>query len=165
MSVDYIAILGFGRECSDLNRAFAYDAGTELAGRNFGVAAGNLTSTFRYAFEGAKNAGGSTRAVVEEKLQNFDHSLCDEFVVVPDVVSKHKKLTALCLAAIIIGGGPGTEKVAAQFIASKKPVLAIEGTGGIVAGGLDPSVRRTKNAKETVDALVELLRPALIAAT
>ena len=158
MFVDYIAILGFGRECSDLNCGFAYEAGAELARKGFGIAAGNVTSTFHYAFEGAKSERGNTLAIVEEKLRNIDHSLCDELVVVNDVTIKHKKLAELCLGAIIIGGGPGTRAVANKFLESKKPVIAIEGTGGIVPDGLDPLVLRTKSAKESVDKVVGLLK-------
>lgn len=158
MSVNYIAILGFGRECNDLNRALACDVGAELARQGFGVAGGNLTSTFHYAFEGAKGVRGTTLAIVEEKLRNINRGFCDDVVIVPDAATKHKKLADLCHGAIIIGGGPGTRNVATKFLDSKKPVIAIEGTGGIVAGDLDPSVMRTKNAKESVEKVVELLK-------
>lgn len=158
MSKHYIAVLGFGGECNALNRALAYDAGAELARKDFGVAAGNVTSTFHYAFEGAKGGGGATLAIVEEKLRNIDHGFCDEVVIVPDVTTKHKRLADLCLGAIIIGGGPGTRNVVTKFLASRKPVIAIEGTGGIVAGDLAPSVVRTKSAKESVDKVAALVR-------
>ena len=157
MSVDYIAILGFGRECSDLNRSLAYDTGAELAKSDFGTAAGNIASTFHYAFEGAKSAGGSTLAIVEENLRGVDHSFCDELHVVSDVATKHKKLAELCAGAIIIGGGSGTRKVASRFMEIDKPVVAIVGSGGIVSHDLDLVVIRTKSAKESVDRIAELV--------
>ena len=154
MSVSYIAILGFGHECGDLNRSFAYSVGAELVGKGFGVAAGNVTSTFHHAFEGAKSVGGTTLAIVEEKLRNIDHSFCDDLFVVSDVTTKHKKLAELCLGAIIIGGGPGTRNVVTKFLELKKPVVAIEGSGGIVPGDLDPVVMRAKSAKESIHKVV-----------
>ncbi|MDJ0957907.1 MAG: hypothetical protein QNI91_13650 [Arenicellales bacterium] len=158
MSVSYIAILGFGRECSDLNHSLAYGVGAELVSKGFGIAAGNVTSTFHHAFEGAKSVRGTTLAIVEEKLRNIAHSFCDELRVVSDVDTKHKKLAELCVGAIIIGGGPGTRNVASKFLELKKPVVAIEGSGGIVSDGLEPVVVRAKSAKESVDKVVGLLK-------
>ena len=148
--VGFVAILGFGRACSDLNRTLAHAAGAELAKQDLGVAAGNLTATFKSAFAGARQQQGASLAIVEEKLRDLDHDLCDEFIVVPDVATKHKKLAEFCLGAIMIGGGPGTANVAAKFLELSKPVVAIEGTGGIVAGNLNPSVMLTKSIEVAV---------------
>ena len=150
MPVEFVAILGFGRSCSDLNRALAHVAGAELAKQGLGVAAGNLTATFKAAFAGARQQQGASLAIVEEKLRDLDHDLCDELVIVPDVATKHKKLAEFCLGAIMIGGGPGTANVAAKFLELSKPVVAIEGTGGIVAGNLNPSVMVTKSIEVAV---------------
>lgn len=155
MNLLYLAILGFGRRCSDENRRLASEAGKQIADHGIGICAGNLTGTFHYAFEGAKSVSGHTLAIVEKSLNTLESKYCDEVRFVADTSIKHQTIAEKCLGAIVIGGGEGTKKVIDQFLRLEKPVVAIKGSGGIVNSELDKRVTIESDVKRALKIIVE----------
>ena len=156
--MNYVAVLGFAQECTDHNQLLAQDVGTILAKRGYGVAAGNLTSTFYYAFKAAKAAGGSTYGIIEAALAELETQYCDELKIVDDVDVKHRYIAEYCIGAIVIGGGNGTLSVIDKFLQFNRPVVAIEGSGGIVDNELDDAVLLVANSEGAVSQLLKLVR-------
>lgn len=147
---EHIAILGFAQPCSDYNQVAAYSTGAALAKKGYIVTAGNITSTFNSAFRGAKDFEGKTLAVLEEYTELNNNTYCDVVISVKDTGEKHRMIAELCAGAIIIGGGNGTKHLESEFLKRNKPVVALEGTGGITRTELD---ERTQSAKTIPDTL------------
>ncbi len=128
-----------------------------MATRGYGVATGNLSSTFHHAFSGAKEINGSTCAIIETALKDLTNPLCDNLEVVSNIKTKHKMLAERCLGAIVIGGGNGTLAVISEFIHLDKPVIAIEGSGGIVRNELANSVLEVRDSEGAVNKILDLI--------
>jgi len=127
--------------------------GASLARAGYIVTAGNLASTFHKAFMGAKSEEGPTLAVLEEQMQLKQSNYCDVVMSVSDTNQKHRMLAEMCSAAIMIGGGPGTKHVETAFLKLNKPIVALNGTGGIVRQELDKKTIRAHSVKETLKLL------------
>ncbi len=147
---DYVAILGFAEPCSPYNQSLAFDVGKTLAKHGYVVTAGNLTSTFYSAFRGAKHIEGTTLAVLEEHTELKENAYCDVVLTVEDTNQKHRMLAELCSSAIIIGGGHGTKHIESEFLKLKKPVVALQGTGGITRTELDKRTQCVNSIKDTL---------------
>lgn len=143
-----LAILGFGTECSKKNAQIATTTG-KIAGKNgISLVAGNVTSTFAYAFKAAKEFKVANICVIEKQKRQIQSHDATELYFSNDTYSKHDQITDLADAAVLIGGGPGSKLLLNHFIKHKKTVVAIEGTGGIVNKNLPKTVHIAKNITE-----------------
>jgi len=136
MAEKYIAVLGYGVNCSAANNHLAFQAGHEIAAHGYTVCAGNLGGTFEQAYKGAKSIAGATMAVLESS-NTAPTPLCDEVLYAADTDKKHRLIAEMAAGAIVIGGGPGTNKLLSRLLDMHKIVVAIRGSGGVADGNLD----------------------------
>lgn len=150
---EHVAILGFAEPCGAYNQELAYSMGLLLAKRSCVVTAGNMSSTFYSAFKGAKQAKGSTLAILEEHREINEVVYCDVVLTVENTEQKHRMLAEICSSAIMIGGGPGTKHIETEFLKRDKPVIALQGSGGITRTELDKRTESVSSIKETLPLL------------
>ncbi len=127
-----IAVLGFGMDVPEKSKELALKAGKYLAERGFVVCIGNVGGTFYYAAKGAKAGGGKTLAFIDQKTDISKIHYCDDFEMMESTEQKHEQIVSYCDAAIVIGGGENTRKLIRKFVAERKPIVGIIGTGGVV---------------------------------
>lgn len=152
----YIALLGFGKELTEANQAIARETGTLLAGTGWGICVGNTGGTFRIAAEACLNDGGIAKLVYSAQdisggIKNWP--LVEE---TPDVEHKHIRIANNSMAAIVIGGGEGTLNLVKLMLVSGKPVVFINGTGGITQNKI-PGIVVKNSPREAVEYLNTLL--------
>lgn len=152
----YIAVLGFAEAVDWKNKSFAYHAGRLIAKAGYGTLCGNVTSTFEYALLGAKEERGLRQIVVEQGV-HFDDELCSNIYVTADKPHKHRMLLDQARAAIVIGGGNHTRELADRLVALNKPVVAIEGSGGVTRTELSARVEAKPSALQAVNWLMKRL--------
>lgn len=144
----HLAILGFGTECSKKNAALAASIGKMAAKNDISLVAGNVTSTFGYAFKAAQDYKVNTICIIEKhKKVGKDHD-ANEVFRTKDTYHKHKQIAQIADAAVLIGGGAGSQLLLKYFIKNKKTVIAIKGSGGIADADLPPEVLIAANARE-----------------
>ena len=143
-----LAILGYGKECSSKNAALASTVG-KFAGKNgISLVGGNVSATFEHAFKAAYKYQVSNFCVIEKHKKLTDEHLATEVYRTADTFSKHAQIEKLSDAAIIIGGGSGSQLLLNHFLKSKKTVIAIEGSGGLSKGKLPRQVIRAAHPSE-----------------
>lgn len=143
-----LAILGYGTECSKKNALLATTVG-KMAGKNgITLIAGNVTSTFAYAFKASKEFKVANICVIEKHKKHADEHDATEIYHAQDTYSKHSQIAQMADAAILIGGGPGSQLLLNHFLKYKKTVIAIEGSGGIADKKLSKKVIKVKNPTE-----------------
>ena len=152
---EYIAVLGYGENCSEHNKSKAFHAGCEIASHGLAVCAGNVSGTFHSAFEGAKSVSGHTIAILEVNLKGSDKSLCDEVFYTTDTDTKHQLIAEKSLGAIVIGGGEGTKKIITRLLNTGKTVVAIHNTGGAADSKLDKRVSVETDIKEAINLILK----------
>ena len=118
-----------------------------------GVLVGNLTGVFAVALQVAHQQNGRSIAIVDETMQSLTIPDSTEVQIV-EKTQKHQVLAEIARAGVIIGGGPGTIKLANAFIEHHKPLVAIAGSGGVVDEGVLP---QKISVVESVTAAMELL--------
>lgn len=129
-----IAVLGFARSWST-PRALksAKKAGQLLSQNNFMVVAGNTAGTPGAAISAARANGGDSLAILETSQLSDCNGYDGYYYLQTSAHLKHRCIARICLAAIVIGGGPGSLEIVKNFTALKKPVLLLQGSGGICA--------------------------------
>lgn len=143
-----LAVLGFGTECSRKNAQFAATIG-KMAGKNgISLIAGNVTSTFAYAFKASKDYQVANICVIERHKKHTDEHDATEIYHAEDTYSKHSQIAQMADAAILIGGGSGSQLLLNHFIKHKKTIIAIEGSGGIADKKLSKKVIKVKSPTE-----------------
>ncbi len=149
-------MLGFAEACNWKNRTLAFHIGRRIAAAGYGVLCGNTTSTFDYAFRGAKEAGGLTQAIIDPSI--FETSdYCDNEYLAATPKDKHRLILKHARGAIVIGGGRRTRELAVRLAYTRKPVIAIEGSGGVVTRELPKRIPRAGSAIEAMDLLLPSL--------
>jgi len=152
-----IAVLGYGDNCSDRNKDWAFQAGRNIALHGHTVCAGNLSGTFHHAFRGAKSASGATIAYLERGNTETDQTLCNEVFYAESTDEKHRLIASAASGAIVIGGGTGTGKLITKLLAQNKSVVAIRHTGGAADSPADERVKVVDDIEEALDRLLEKL--------
>lgn len=128
-----------------------------LAGKNdISLVAGNVTSTFGYAFEAAKEYSVSCICVMEKHKKKGSTNTASEFYYTADTYSKHAQIAEMADAAILIGGGSGSQMLLNHFIKLKKTVIAIEGSGGIADKKLPAVIKKEKNPTKAFQSLFSI---------
>ena len=143
-----LAILGFGSQCSKKNAQIATTIG-KMAGRNeISLVAGNVTSTFAFAFKASQEAKLANICVIEKHKSLAEKHDATEIYRTEDTYTKHSQIAQMSDAAILIGGGSGSQLLLNHFIKHNKTVIAIEGSGGIADKIKSKKVKKVKNPSE-----------------
>jgi len=130
----YIAVLGSGSQCSKENQINAFQIGQELAKSGAVTLSGGLSGIFAYAFEGAKEQGGQTIAILGEATEPpVPSKNCDHILTTGIGLAKHSIIANVCDGAIVIEGWLGTLALISEFLTLKKHVVLLENSGGIAS--------------------------------
>lgn len=157
-----LAILGYGKEYSKKNAKTATIVGRTAAKLGISLIAGNVTGTFASAFEAARTYPISTICVIEKHKKPKDKTLTSEIYLTKDSHAKHTQITQMANAAILIGGGAGSQQLLNHFIKNKKTVIAIEGSGGITDLPLPRQVLKAKNTTEAFKILKSIKKESYL---
>lgn len=152
-SMNFIAILGFAKTQEPVQAEMAEEAARELCRLGYGVGVGNVSGTLACALRSAKANNGITMAIIEQNLCTRNLDDCDILQVVRSQEEKHEALAKRCTAALIIGGGHGTLKLADKFLQEQKPLIAIANSGGIVPEELNEAIVLSPNVDSAIRSL------------
>ena len=121
----YVAVIGPG-DASPEQRAAAEEVGRELAKRGALLVSGGLGGAMEAACRGAREAGGTTVAL----LPGFDRAAANEFVDVALATGLGEARNALVVRAadalIAVGGGYGTLSEIALALKAGKRVVGLD---------------------------------------
>ena len=109
----------------------SYETGFEVAKSGATLITGGLGGVMKAAARGAKDANGLVIGIIPQNDPSFANEHCD--VVIPTGIGLARDfITALSGdGVIIIGGGAGTLSETCAAYMHKRPVVAINNTGGI----------------------------------
>ena len=155
MTQEYIAVLGYGENCSAENLDRAFQAGRNIVMQGYAVCAGNVAGTFRFAFEGAKSMAGNTMAILDKSYTEADISLCDTIFYADDAAHKHRMIAQQASAAIVIGGGAGTMQLIDRLLAENKLVAAIRNSGGVADSQPDRRVKIVADIETAMNYIID----------
>ena len=117
--------------CLDLHRHAAREVGMLVASRGAVVVTGGLGGIMEAACRGAREAGGISLGIIPQKDAEAANPYCD--IVVPTGIGLMRDFVNVHAAhgVIIIGGGVGTLSEMCAAYMHGKPMVAIQGTGGM----------------------------------
>ena len=144
----HLAVLGYGSRCSEENATIAQQLGKMAGEQGLSLVAGNTTATFKYAFEAAQAYSVDRICVIEKHKEKQNTILCTQLFTTTDTHSKHNKIAQMADAAIVIGGGAGTQLLLKYFLKYKKTVVVIANSGGITDKELLEGVHLVENIRE-----------------
>lgn len=144
-----IAILGYGTNCSEFNLEIAHQVGSILGKHQQTIVCGGTQGTFEAAFRANRENGGMNAAFLERNRTVYNPELIDSITYIENTPQKHLKLAKEAIFAIIIGGGPGSQKIIEKLNALQKLMLAVEGTGGVTEENNDWFKRINPNELES----------------
>ena len=139
--------MGSGRE----HEAAAAEVGRLLAERGCTVVTGGLGEVMAAAHRGAKEAGGTTIAILPGESHADANPWADHVVVTGIGHARNLAVAATGHAVVAIGGSYGTLAEIGFAMRLGRPVVVLEG-GPSVAG-----VRRASTPEEAVDAILARL--------
>lgn len=148
-----IAVLGFAENPSDFAFVEAYQAGKRIAEHGATLVCGNNRATFLAAIAGACTNGGTTIEIVTSDLCVAAPVATFRWIC-SSRQEKHLRLIEAVDAAIIIGGGNHTLHLLNTIYDRGKPLIAVDGSGGVVERELPTSIPRTANSAEGIDLLI-----------
>jgi len=149
----FLAVLGYGKECSQKNAAIASALGKLAGKQNMALVAGNVSATFNHAFQSASDLGSETICIIEKHKRTAKEHRASKIVRTKDTHQKHSQIAQMADAAVLIGGGAGSQMLLNYFIKNHKTVVAIKGSGGIADSSLPHQVLVANNAKEAFQLL------------
>jgi uncharacterized protein (TIGR00725 family) len=143
-----VSVVGSGAE----HEAAAAEVGRLLAERGCTVVTGGLGEVMAAAHRGAKEAGGTTIAILPGETHADANPWADHVVVTGIGHARNLAVAASGHGVVAIGGGYGTLAEIGFAMRLGRPVVVLEG-GPSVDG-----VPRAATPQEAVDALLEHLR-------
>lgn len=143
-----VSVVGSGAE----HEAAAAEVGRLLAERGCTVVTGGLGEVMAAAHRGAKEAGGTTIAILPGETHADANPWADHVVVTGIGHARNLAVAASGHGVVAIGGSYGTLTEIAFAMRLGRPVVVLEG-GPSVDG-----VPRAATPQEAVDALLEHLR-------
>jgi len=157
-----LAILGYGKECTKKNGALAATVGKFAGRQDISLVGGNVSATFNEAFKAASFYKVATICVIEKHKNLQKEHFATEVYRSSDTYAKHSQIAQMADAAIIIGGGAGSQLLLKYFMRNKKTVIAIKGTGGLADSKLPKGVLMAAHPSEAFKMLYEVKRRASI---
>jgi len=149
----YLAVLGYGKECSVHNADLATSLGKLAGEQGISLIAGNVKATFGFAFQAAQDYAVSRICIIERYKHVGKKHQATRVLRAPDTKKKHLQIAQTADAAILIGGGPGSRLLLKQFLKQKKTVIAIRGSGGLADSRLPKQVLYTESVQEAFEVL------------
>jgi len=143
-----VSVVGSGAE----HEAAAAEVGRLLAERGCTVVTGGLGEVMAAAHRGAKEAGGTTIAILPGETHADANPWADHVVVTGIGHARNLAVAASGHGVVAIGGSYGTLAEIGFAMRLGRPVVVLEG-GPSVHG-----VQRAATPQEAVDALLEHLR-------
>ena len=129
--VQLVVIGSAADHCTGEARELAYRVGAEVARRGAILLTGGLGGVMESACKGAKENHGITVGIIPQDETRYANEYCD--VVVATGIGWARDFTTAYSAdaIILIGGGAGALIEACAGYLKGKPIIAIEGSGGI----------------------------------
>lgn len=125
-----IAILGFGKGCSEKNLEFAFTMGKELSQKGYCICVGGIGGVFDEAVRGSNSVNGNSIAILSERRPSKSIKAKVERES-KSIDSKRSMIADTADGAIIIGGWYGSLDLVIKFASRKKPIIGIKNTGGV----------------------------------
>lgn len=152
----YIAVLGFGKNVNESNKLIARELGLLLAVTGWGICVGNTEGTFREVTEACLDEGGVAKLIYSGRDVSGNFNIWPLVEETRDVEHKHHRVAEISMAAIVIGGGEGTQNLVKLFLVSDKPVVFINGTGGLTQNKIPGTISKD-SPREAVEYLNTVL--------
>ncbi len=117
--------------CTEGARRLAYEVGAEAAKRNAVLLTGGLRGVMEAACKGARDNQGITVGIIPQDEMRYANPYCD-VVIATGIGWARDFVTAYSAdAVILIGGGAGALIETCAAYLKAKPIIALEGSGGI----------------------------------
>jgi uncharacterized protein (TIGR00725 family) len=126
-----IAVIGYNRECSEVAKSLAYEAGREIARAGAILVCGGLGGVMESACRGAKENGGTTLGIIPQEEFSFANEFCDIVVCTGIGFARDFIVASSADGIIAVGGGVGTLIEMSVGYMTKKTVVTISGSGGV----------------------------------
>ena len=126
-----IAVIGYNRECSEISKSLAYEAGKEIARAGAVLVCGGLGGVMESACRGAKENGGTTLGIIPQEEFSYANEFCDIVVCTGIGFARDFIVASSADGIIAVGGGVGTLIEMSVGYMTKKTVVAISGSGGV----------------------------------
>jgi uncharacterized protein (TIGR00725 family) len=133
--------------CTPELEKIAYEVGQEVAKSDSVLITGGLGGVMKAACHGAHDAGGLTVGIIPQNDPTFANEYCD--IVIPSGLGLSRDfLNALSAdGVIVVGGGSGTLSEVCAAYMHKKPIAALQNSGGIAQQFADKFLDHRKNVK------------------
>jgi hypothetical protein len=129
--VQLVVIGSAADHCTEEARELAYRVGAEAARRGAILLTGGLGGVMESACKGAKENHGITVGIIPQDETHYANEYCD-VVIATGIGWARDFVTAYSAdAMILIGGGAGALIETCAGYLKDKPIIAIEGSGGI----------------------------------
>ncbi|MCS7142626.1 MAG: TIGR00725 family protein [Aigarchaeota archaeon] len=127
-----ILVVGYNQEiCTPEALRIAYEVGRAVARRGCILVTGGLGGVMEAASRGALEEGGMTVSIIPQKMLNVANPYST--VVVATGLGHMRNFVNVYSAdgVIVVGGGAGTLSEVSEAYIEGKPIVCIEGSGGI----------------------------------
>lgn len=129
--VQLLVIGSAADHCTEEARKLAYEIGAEAARRGTVLVTGGLGGVMEAAGKGAKDNHGTTVGIIPHDEMHFANPYCDIVIATGIGWARDFATANSADAVIIIGGGAGALIETCAAYLKGKPVIAIEGSGGV----------------------------------
>jgi uncharacterized protein (TIGR00725 family) len=117
--------------CTEEARRLAYEVGAEAARHDMVVISGGLGGTMEAACKGAKDNHGITVGIIPHDEMHQANPYCDIVIATGMGWARDFATAYSADAVIIVAGGAGALIETCAAYLKTKPVIAIEGSGGV----------------------------------
>ena len=129
--VQLLVIGSAADHCTEEARKLAYEIGAEAARRGAVLVTGGLGGVMEAACKGAKDNHGTAVGIIPHDEMHFANPYCDIVIATGIGWARDFATANSADAVIIIAGGAGALIETCAAYLKGKPVIAIEGSGGI----------------------------------
>ena len=130
-----IGVIGYNSgssiQISNTTLSIAYEVGKTIANRNAILISGGLGGVMEYSCKGAKDYGGFTIGIVPHENSNQANEYCDAVICTGIGLSRDFIVAYSSDGIISVGGGVGTLIELCVGYMTRKPMVAMENSGGI----------------------------------
>lgn len=130
-----IGVIGYNSgssiNISENTLRIAYEVGRNVAKRNAILITGGLGGVMEYSCRGAKDNGGFTIGIVPHENSNQANKYCDAVICTGIGLSRDFIVAYSSDGIISVGGGVGTLIELCVGYITRKPMVAMENSGGV----------------------------------
>jgi uncharacterized protein (TIGR00725 family) len=117
--------------CTEEARKLGHEVGAEAAKRGAVVVTGGLGGVMEAACRGAKENHGITVGIIPQDEMHHANRYCDIVIATGMGWARDFVTTYSADAVIMVGGGAGALIEACAGYLKAKPIIAVEGSGGV----------------------------------